>query len=148
MIFGVGTDILELSRVQETYNRFGDHFVERLLMEEEREQFARNKWPVRFLAMRFAAKEATVKAMGTGFRHGIWIRDVGIVNNRRRHCQQRLGSSGDHLVRARTGSLQGVGDQRRSRLAERRRRVDSRFCCCHAGPIDFLKILPNALFFL
>jgi holo-[acyl-carrier protein] synthase len=81
MIFGVGTDILELSRVQETYNRFGDRFVERLLMEEEREQFARNKWPVRFLAMRFAAKEATVKAMGTGFRHGIWIRDVGIVNN-------------------------------------------------------------------
>ena len=81
MIFGVGTDILELSRVQETYNRFGDHFVERLLMEEEREQFARNKWPVRFLAMRFAGKEATVKAMGTGFRHGMWLRDVGIVNN-------------------------------------------------------------------
>ncbi len=42
MIFGVGTDILELSRVQETYNRFGDHFVKRLLMDEEREQFARN----------------------------------------------------------------------------------------------------------
>ncbi len=83
MIFGVGTDILELSRVQETYNRFGEHFVERLLMDEEREQFARNKRPVRFLAMRFAAKEATVKAMGTGFRHGIWIRDVGIVNNDR-----------------------------------------------------------------
>lgn len=81
MIYGVGADIVELSRVQATYDRFGDHFVDRLLMDEERELFERNKWPVRFLAMRFAAKEATVKAMGTGFRHGLWIRDVGIVNN-------------------------------------------------------------------
>ena len=81
MIYGVGTDLVELSRVQETYDRFGDHFVRRLLMEEERVLFEKNKWPVRFLAMRFAAKEATVKAMGTGFAHGVWIRDVGIVNN-------------------------------------------------------------------
>jgi len=81
VIFGVGTDIVELSRIQSTYDRFGEHFVDRLLMDEERELFQDNKWPVRFLAMRFAAKEATVKAMGTGFRHGMWIRDVGIVNN-------------------------------------------------------------------
>ncbi len=83
MIFGVGTDIDELSRIQATYERFGDHFVGRLLMDEERSLFEGTKWPVRFLAMRFAAKEATVKAMGTGFRHGMWIRDVGIVNNDR-----------------------------------------------------------------
>ncbi len=81
MIFGVGTDVVELARVQATYDRFGEHFVDRLLMDEERELFQINKWPVRFLAMRFAAKEATVKAMGTGFRHGMWIRDVGIINN-------------------------------------------------------------------
>jgi holo-[acyl-carrier protein] synthase len=81
VIFGIGTDIVELSRVQETWNRFGEHFVDRLLMAEERALFERNKQPARFLAMRFAAKEATVKAMGTGFAHGMWIRDVGIVNN-------------------------------------------------------------------
>ncbi len=81
MIYGVGTDIVELSRVQETYDRFGQRFVDRLLMDEERELFEQTKWPVRFLAMRFAAKEATVKAMGTGFAHGVWIRDVGIVNS-------------------------------------------------------------------
>ena len=81
MIYGVGTDLVKLSRVQETYNRFGTHFVDRLLMDEERALFERNKWPVRFLAMRFAAKEATVKAMGTGFANGVWIRDVGIVNS-------------------------------------------------------------------
>lgn len=81
MIFGVGTDIVELARMQETCDRFGERFVERLLMPEERALYDQSKWPVRFLAMRFAGKEATVKAMGTGFRHGVWIRDVGIINN-------------------------------------------------------------------
>jgi holo-[acyl-carrier protein] synthase len=81
VIFGVGTDIVELSRIQAAYDRFGQHFVNRILMPEEIELFRDSKWPVRFLAMRFAGKEATVKAMGTGFRHGIWVRDVGISNN-------------------------------------------------------------------
>jgi holo-[acyl-carrier protein] synthase len=81
VIFGVGTDIVELSRVQATYDRFGEHFVRRILMDEELELFRRSKQPVRFLAMRFAGKEATVKAMGTGFQHGVWLRDVGILNN-------------------------------------------------------------------
>lgn len=81
MIFGVGTDIVELSRIEKIYKRFGEHFVNRLLMDEERVLFEKSKRPERFLAMRFAAKEATVKAMGTGFAHGVWIRDVGIINN-------------------------------------------------------------------
>ncbi len=83
MIYGVGTDIVEYARVQATYDRFGEHFVRRILMPEEIELFRRSKQPVRFLAMRFAGKEATVKAMGTGFRHGMWLRDVGILNNDR-----------------------------------------------------------------
>ncbi len=81
MIFGVGTDVVELSRIQSTYDRFGEHFVKRLLMPPELELFGRSKHPVRFLAMRFAGKEATVKAMGTGFAHGVWLRDVGILNS-------------------------------------------------------------------
>jgi len=81
VIFGIGTDLVELSRIQATYERFGEHFVRRILMDEELELFRRSKQPVRFLAMRFAGKEATVKAMGTGFRNGMWLRDVGILNN-------------------------------------------------------------------
>ena len=83
MIFGVGTDIVEMSRMESTWARFGAHFARRILMQEEMALFERSKSPVRFLAMRFAGKEATVKAMGTGFAHGVWLRDVGITSDPR-----------------------------------------------------------------
>lgn len=79
MIFGIGTDILQLERVRRVWERFGETFSSRLLLPEEAELFAGAKNRVRFLAMRFAAKEAVVKAMGTGFANGMWIRDVGSV---------------------------------------------------------------------
>jgi holo-[acyl-carrier protein] synthase len=81
MIFGIGVDVLEAARIQRTLERFGERFIEHLLMPEERAQLARTQRRERFLAMRFAAKEAIVKAMGTGFAHGVWIRDVGVVQN-------------------------------------------------------------------
>jgi holo-[acyl-carrier protein] synthase len=81
MIFGIGVDVLEAARIKKVLARFGDHFIDRLLMPAERAQLGRTKRPDRFIAMRFAAKEAIVKAMGTGFAHGIWIRDVGVVQN-------------------------------------------------------------------
>jgi holo-[acyl-carrier protein] synthase len=81
MIFGIGTDIVEMSRMELTWLRFGEHFARRILMDEEMKLFKRAKQPARFLAMRFAGKEATVKAMGTGFAHGVWLRDVGITSN-------------------------------------------------------------------
>lgn len=82
MIFGVGIDILQADRVTAAYRRFGTRFARRILMPEEFEYFENHKRPERFLAMRFAAKEAIVKAMGTGFANGMWIRDSGVVHNR------------------------------------------------------------------
>ena len=79
MIFGIGIDVVQTARIQAVYERHGEHFVRRVLMAEETAAFRASKRQVRFLAMRFAAKEAVVKAMGTGFAHGMWIRDTGVV---------------------------------------------------------------------
>ena len=109
MIFGIGVDVLEAARIQKTLARFGDHFIDRLLMPAERAQLARTKRPERFIAMRFAAKEAIVKAMGTGFAHGRWIRDVGVVQNawgkpevayspRGEKMRRKLGIGGGHVT--------------------------------------------------
>lgn len=103
MIFGIGTDLVQVARIEAAYARFGEAFPRRILMPRELEDFARTRNPVRFLAMRFAAKEAIVKAMGTGFRQGIWVRDVGTYQepsgkpsvlfseNARRKCE-RMGA--------------------------------------------------------
>ena len=82
MIYGLGTDLCEVARIRAAVERFGARFGERILMPEELVQLPRARDPVRFLAMRFAAKEAIVKAMGTGFRQGVWVRDVGMVQER------------------------------------------------------------------
>jgi len=63
VIFGIGTDIVEMSRMQSTWERFGERFAHRILMDEEIALFRQTKQSVRFLAMRFAGKEAAVKAM-------------------------------------------------------------------------------------
>jgi holo-[acyl-carrier protein] synthase len=81
VIFGIGTDVLRVERIEQIYARYGEHFARRLLLDEEQRLFATAKRPVRFLAMRFAAKEAIAKALGTGFSNGIWIRDIGMMPN-------------------------------------------------------------------
>jgi len=81
VIFGIGVDVLETRRIAHALERFGARFIDHLLMPQERAQLERTNRRERFIAMRFAAKEAIVKAMGTGFAHGVWIRDVGVVQN-------------------------------------------------------------------
>jgi holo-[acyl-carrier protein] synthase len=81
MIFGIGTDIPQSERIQRIHERHGERFVAHLLMPEEVAQYRRDSRSSRFLAMRFAAKEAIVKAMGTGFAQGMWLRDTGVVRN-------------------------------------------------------------------
>ena len=100
MIFGIGVDVLEAVRITRTLERFGERFVEHLLMPEERAQLARTQRRERFLAMRFAAKEAIVKAMGTGFSHGMWIRDVGVVQNSWGKPEVVFSARGDEVRRA------------------------------------------------
>ena len=108
MIFGIGTDIVQVSRIEQVWQRFGERFANHLLLDEEIDLFRHHKRPVRFLSTRFAIKEATVKAMGTGFAHGIWIRDVGMIPNdwgqpqliyssRGRRARERLGIGDGHL---------------------------------------------------
>ena len=100
MIFGIGVDVLEAARIKRTFERFGDRFVEHLLLPEEQAQLAATARRERFLAMRFAAKEAIVKAMGTGFAHGMWIRDVGVVQNAWGKPEVVFSARGERVRRA------------------------------------------------
>jgi holo-[acyl-carrier protein] synthase len=100
MIFGIGVDVLKADRIDAVLARRGERFSERLLMPQERAQLARTHRPGRFLAMRFAAKEAIVKAMGTGFAHGVWIRDVGIVQNAMGRPEVVYSERGERVRRA------------------------------------------------
>jgi holo-[acyl-carrier protein] synthase len=106
MIFGIGIDVLEAQRMRDSYARFGAHLLDRLLLPQERRQFDLTRRPERFLAMRFAAKEAIVKAMGTGFAHGVWIRDVGVVQNAWGKPEVIYSSRGER-VRRRLGVGEG-----------------------------------------
>ena len=105
MIFGIGIDVLKAERIDGVLERRGERFIERLLMPEELAQLARTQRPKRFLAMRFAAKEAIVKAMGTGFANGVWIRDVGVVDNRLGKPEVVYSERGERVRRA-----LGIGD--------------------------------------
>lgn len=78
MIFGIGTDIVRVARMQQDLDRFGERFAERILTANEMQEFRRNAGKANFLARRFAAKEAAVKALGTGFSQGVQLHDIEV----------------------------------------------------------------------
>jgi holo-[acyl-carrier protein] synthase len=102
MIFGIGTDIVRISRVRQSLERHGERFARRLLAAQEMADFQRTPHPARFLARRFAAKEAVAKAYGTGFTQGMTFRDIAVghdaagkplllLSGRALELQQELG---------------------------------------------------------
>lgn len=81
MILGIGSDLCNIDRIQGSLDRFGTRFVERVFTETERDKAERRTLTrAATYAKRFAAKEAFSKAVGTGFRRGVFMRDIGVVN--------------------------------------------------------------------
>ena len=81
MIYGVGTDIVEVARIEKALARFGERFARRILCEAELPRFRCHRLPAAYLAKRFAAKEAFAKALGTGVHapanwHGVWVNNL------------------------------------------------------------------------
>jgi len=80
MILGIGSDITDVRRIANVIERHCDRFIDRIFTATERERAERRRNRVETYAKRFAAKEACAKALGTGFRSGVWWRDMGVVN--------------------------------------------------------------------
>jgi len=100
MIIGVGADLCDIRRIQNSLERFGDPFKVRCFTDLERARSDRKTEPAWSYAKRFAAKEACAKALGTGMRGDVYWRDMGVVN--RRSGQPTLALTGhavEHLVR-------------------------------------------------
>jgi holo-[acyl-carrier protein] synthase len=84
MIIGIGSDLIDITRIGKVIERHGDRFLDRVFTDVERAKAARRanseKMVVATYAKRFAAKEACAKALGTGIMRGVWWRDMGVVN--------------------------------------------------------------------
>ncbi len=82
MIVGIGSDLTDIRRIQATIDRFGERFTERAFTEIERRRSEAKPDRAASYAKRFAAKEACAKALGTGFKAGVYMADMGVVNQR------------------------------------------------------------------
>jgi len=82
VIYGIGVDVLEPGRIERLLEKYGDRFAHRVLTMDEWPAYKRSRRPALFLANRFAAKEAFSKAMGTGFRYPVTLRQISVLQNR------------------------------------------------------------------
>ena len=83
MIIGIGSDLCNIERIQNSLDRFGDRFLDRVFTDVEKRKAASRPHTIAgTLAKRFAAKEAFSKAVGTGFKRGVFMKDIGVVNAR------------------------------------------------------------------
>ncbi len=99
MILGIGNDIVDIRRIERTLDRFGARFTDRVFTEIERAKSDRRRQRAASYAKRFAAKEACSKALGTGFRKGVFWRDLGVVNEPSgRPTLHLTGGAADHLA--------------------------------------------------
>lgn len=82
MILGIGNDLIDIRRIEKTIERFGERFLQRVFTDAERVKSDARAGRAASYAKRFAAKEACAKALGTGFRKGVFWKDMGVVNLR------------------------------------------------------------------
>ena len=80
MIIGLGSDLIDIRRIERTLERYGERFVSRIYTDVEKRKSEGRRLRAESYAKRFAAKEACAKALGTGFRRGVFWRDLGVVN--------------------------------------------------------------------
>jgi holo-[acyl-carrier protein] synthase len=99
MIIGVGSDLCDINRIDETLQRYGERFMARCFTEIERKRSDRRAGRAASYAKRFAAKEACAKALGTGLRRGVFWRDMGVVNLRSgQPTMQLTGGAAERLA--------------------------------------------------
>ena len=99
LILGLGNDIIDIRRVEKTIERYGERFLTRVFTDTERRKSDRRSLRAASYAKRFAAKEACSKALGTGFRRGVYWRDLGVVNEPSgRPTMVLTGEAGRHLA--------------------------------------------------
>ncbi len=98
MIFGIGTDVVEVPRVERLLARYGERFAARMLAAVEWERFRASANPAQYLAGRFAAKEAFAKAVGTGLRHPVSLSAIGVMNDSQGKPMLRLAPAVEALL--------------------------------------------------
>ena len=99
MILGIGSDLTDIRRIEASLSRFGDRFIERIFTDVEQARSERKPDRAASYAKRFAAKEACAKALGTGFRAGVFWRDLGVVNQPSGRPTMRLtGGAAERLA--------------------------------------------------